>query len=563
MDAIQNIVEPISGLEEKTYHFRLLATNEWGTATTEDQTFDFNVPGGCPNSTLRQQTGAAYLPDCRGYELASAERAGGAALFPEGPTSPYASNPARFAYAGLLNSIPGAGEPLNSSLFGGDLYVASRTDTGWVTKYVGIPGHQSVAESSAPGGEYGEVPNGGPIDKGMNNFLVWDRKQHTLLAGGPLEGTSAPLIYSNEGKLVGQLPTNVNEVPGSDTDMSEGGFKGSSRINPQMTHYAFSSIKLAFAPGGVIEPPGSAYDNDIAAKSVTLISKTEAGDDIPLDPTAGVAEEFIRIPAISEDGSHILMSTAAPGGNVHLYMAIDDTEHFDISVDKAAANVGVEFQYMSADGSKVYFTTNRQMTPDDTDTSVDLYVWSDQTHTLTRVSDSGNLPGNTDLCSAGWTSQCNVEVVPIEDVAKRYDTAMAHESGEIYFYSPELLDGARGFPNKRNLYVYREGADQYVATLEPSSPVERINISPDGAHMAFITEDETDGLRQHRTRRDVPLRPGRADDQVRLMRAERRAADGQRRRQPGRPFHELRRPHLLGHQGLPRAAGRQRDHRHL
>ena len=43
--------------------------------------------------------------------------------------------------------------------------------------------------------------------------------------------------------------------------------------------------------------PGSAYDNDIAAKTVTLISKTEAGGDIPLDPTAGSREEFIRIPA--------------------------------------------------------------------------------------------------------------------------------------------------------------------------------------------------------------------------------------------------------------------------
>ena len=522
------------------------------------------MPGGCPNSTLRQQTGAAYLPDCRGYELASAARAGGAALFPEGPTSPYASNPGRLAYAALLNSIPGAGEPLNSSLFGGDLYVASRTDTGWVTKYVGIPGSQSVAESSAPGGEYGEVPNGGPIDKGMNHFLVWDRKQHTLLAGGPLEGTSAPYIYDNEGKLVGRLPTNVDEIPGSETDMSEGGFKGSSRINPPMTHYAFSSIKLAFAPGGLVESPGSAYDNDIAAKTVTLISKTEAGGDIPLDPTAGVAEEFIRIPAISEDGSHILMSTAAPGGNVHLYMAIDDTEHFDISVDKASKNVGVEFQYMSADGSRVYFTTNRQMTPDDTDTSVDLYMWSDKTHSLTRVSDSGNLPGNTDACSgrldlatATW-KWCRSKTSP-NATTRRWRMNPAKSTSTRR--SSSTAPGASR-TNATSTSI-AEAADQYVATLEPSSPVERINISPDGAHMAFITKTKLTAYDNTGHAEMYLYDPAAADDQVRLLRAERRAADGQRRRQPGRPLHDLRRPHLLGHQGLPRSAGRQRDHRRL
>ena len=51
----------------------------------------------------------------------------------------------------------------------------------------------------------------------MNHFLVWDRKQDTLLAGGPLEGSSAPYVYDNEGNLVGRLPTNVEEIPGSET----------------------------------------------------------------------------------------------------------------------------------------------------------------------------------------------------------------------------------------------------------------------------------------------------------------------------------------------------------
>jgi hypothetical protein len=77
---------------------------------------------------------------------------------------------------------------------------------------------------------------------------------------------------------------------------------------------------------------------------------------------------------------------------------------------------------------------------------------------------------------------------------------MASETGEIYFYSPERLDGARGFPNKRNLYVWRDGKAQFVATLEPThdgsstrKAVERINVSPDGKHMAFITKTQLTG----------------------------------------------------------------------
>ena len=51
----------------RAYRFRLLAQKAEATADTlsEDQTFEF-FPPSCPNSVVRQQTGAVYLPDCRG-----------------------------------------------------------------------------------------------------------------------------------------------------------------------------------------------------------------------------------------------------------------------------------------------------------------------------------------------------------------------------------------------------------------------------------------------------------------------------------------------------------------
>ena len=183
--------------------------------------------------------------------------------------------------------------------------------------------------------------------------------------------------------------------------------------------------------------------------------------------------------------------------NYRLYMSVNEGggvyRHFDVSKDKNGVEVGVEFKETSADGSEVFFTTEKQMTADDTDTSRDLYVWSEAAAragepAVTRISDSGNLPGNSDSCAAGsWTQKCDVRVV-YRRTTTVFDPRIAKETGEVYFYSPEQLDGARGVLNKRNLYVWRDGRPQYVATLEPDKQIERINVAPDGSHMAFVTK---------------------------------------------------------------------------
>ncbi len=559
---VQSIEVPISGLEERTYHFRLTAESARGTVVTEDQSFNFNLPESCPNKILRQETGSAYVPDCRAYELVSARNTNGTALAPGGPTSPTAAG--KFAYTGFLNQIPDSGEP-QTTAFGVEPYMATRKQDGWVTKYIGVPGSKAIAQSSAPGSEYGgnptefncwyweeeqwacrsEVAHALPHDGGLEHILVWNRYQRGIL-GGEKDGTNGPEVYDNEGRLVGQFPTNMDEVEGAEKTLDEGGWLGSARINADYTHYAFSSIKTAFAAGGLVEPPGSVYDNDIQTGEVHLVSKKENGEDIALDPKSPLNEEFLRVPGISDDGSHILISSAAPTEqlgyrftrNVHLYMAVNEGggnyAHYDITRDKEGKDVGVYYEVndMTADGSKVFFITNKQMTADDTDTSRDLFEWSEdrarnEEEPLVRVSIGNNGAGNTDECDPvketkknggggaaqerPWTEGLQGEGLKVVDCSVRFpllwpgdsaseignlfDTRLASETGEIYFYSPERLDGSRGFPNKRNLYVWRDGKAQFVAAFDPShdgtrtlKAAERINVSPDGGNMAFITK---------------------------------------------------------------------------
>lgn len=190
-----------------------------------------------------------------------------------------------------------------------------------------------------------------------------------------------------------------------------------------------------------------------------------------------------------------------------LFMRVGDALTYDIAPGHSVQYVG-----MTADGSTVYFTSPERLTSTDTDSSTDLYMWSEETDSLSLVSAGrGGSSGNSDACSASWTEKCGVLPIVNENFSSNFskgdlfgnglsDNAVASTSGDIYFLSPERLTGTRGVANEANLYVYRNGALQYVTTLEPKSfceseypepcsagPIVRIQVSPDGDHMAFLT----------------------------------------------------------------------------
>ena len=157
-----------------------------------------------------------------------------------------------------------------------------------------------------------------------------------------------------------------------------------------------------------------------------------------------------------------------------------------------ADGVPVSYYGMTSDATRVFFTSNQQLTEDDDDTSVDLYMWSEQGELegepLSLISLGSGGQGNTDACSTSWTTNCNVEVVSGQAVT---DYPIATESGDVYFYSPEVLDQPEnGVDGARNLYVYHEGQVSLVTTLstDGSGAVTRIQVSPDGSHAAFVTD---------------------------------------------------------------------------
>lgn len=516
LDEPVDVEQTITGLTPGvTYHFRVVATSDpWGPTFSPDTTFDF-APPNCPNDHSRQETGATYLPDCRGYELVSPGSAGAVELSPgqitfdltDGLQDPLqedyvwplntglASGPPRLMFYGFLGTVDGLKGP---NLLNPDSYLATRTNTGWVTTLPGLDdsfGTPSLKECS----------------DGMDVCLEYN----SSLVGEKLE--SEPYVYDAEGRFRERLPQNANLVPNANK------YKGFRRTSPDFTNYVFSSRdtkgifgepepSAIFTVDGQVTGAGSAYDNDLENRTVTLISRlpgTLGGGHIPQN---GTSIRPIQFPAISGDGSHVLMMTeagfdesgSAAGPPYHLYMRVNDAVSYDVSKGDV-----LEFVGMTRSGSSVTFTSEDQLDPkgNDTDSSIDLYRWNEATGDVSLAS-AGNGNGNSNECSAGWTEGCDIEVPTTE---RRYaattnvkgnevpffeapglDDLISENSGDVYFFSPEVLDGSKfGVPNQRNLYVAGgNGEVKLVTTFDSGTNLYRTTLGRDGRFAAFLTDSQ-------------------------------------------------------------------------
>jgi hypothetical protein len=509
--SVQEVSQRISGLEpNQTYHFRVTATNQRGTTVSPDATFDFEPPL-CPNALVRQETHGSFLPDCRAYELVSPADAGSVLMLPGDSmyeismkagragkiwteNTGLATNPPRFSYFAGFGAVKGT-EPSNYFM---DFYLSTRTANGWVTTLPGLKGNEALIVA----GTRCSADLSVCIDHNDGNGLF-----------GETPNQAAAEMWDANGTHLGMLPSNISEFPEYEYEPSfeENGFAFGSRMDEQLSGdgkvYAFSS-RHVFAPGGMSDAPGSAYVDNIATGEVEPISYLP-GSGEPIPQEGSDENEFIEIPGISKDGSHILMSVQGADGPSHLYMRVGGGEGktYDVS-----GGHGVTYLGMTSDGKIVDFAATQRLTSEDNDNSTDIYQWRENggAPKLTLVS-QGNENGDTDECSpVGFGSLCSA--LPLNTERGRpfgwlstppLDSPLAEGSGDVLFYSPENLDpGNPGVKNQRNLYEYHEGAAHLVAALEPGTQVSRIQISPNGDHVGLLTASNLTGY-DSRGRREM------------------------------------------------------------
>jgi hypothetical protein len=517
-----------------TYHFRVVAQNQYGTETTSDQSFGFYPPA-CPNSQLRQETNSTHLPDCRAYELVTPSYTAGTTIFPSGapPATGHATNPSRLAYAGGFGALPGTGDPINTS---GDLYVSTRGGSGWKTKYIGLSSNQTLQMGAPPENQPQMVSDMNPTDQkwtqsspNLDRILNYDGAPPNVNQEDPIP-SNAPYVWDSlTNRQIARWPTNVSEVEGGTN------FIGTPRASSDLTHFVFSS-SVPFTSNGEVTsfPPdpaytgnrhpccaASIYDNNTVTGSIELIS-------LRADETI-----FRGLPVdLSVDGRVIVMAegdalslqaqpNTAPAGKAPLFVRVKGRT-YDISSGQAVGYIG-----MSADGSQVYIESADRLSSDDHDDSNDIFVWNeDDPESLTKISTgNGGTAGDTDACSVSWTTGCGAVAILSFDYnvfndqftgQPGYEKQLTGQggggqtdssvgaNGDAYFISPEQLDGAKGEAGQANLYRYRDGQVRFVARLtsgDPTcytdpfyrycsrSPIARIQITPDGKYMAFITSN--------------------------------------------------------------------------
>jgi hypothetical protein len=506
-----------------TYYFRLVAENEFGVRKSGEQAFGF-YPASCPNAQIRQETGSSHLPECRGYELVSPANAHGTLLFPyNAPTSSEATSPSRYIYSAGYGDPGVGGEPIIAIT---DLYVSTRSSAGWNNKYVGLSAKESTFVGGAPHrmifGTTGYGPSnsmvGTAVDANLDKVVLYDNGYPGFYK--EIEPPSnAPFVFdAATGAKLDRWPTGVEDV-------NKGtGFVGWQEYSDDMSHFVFSS-NVAFVPGAeAFEDqiqccsympsewqPGRCcsapiYDNDTLTGDIELVSIREDGS------------RFWGTPVdVSPNGSHILMSESGdwivdlPST---LYMRVGD-HTYDI-----AHGAPVRFIEMTKNGSMVYFSSKAQLTADDHDTSKDIFVWEESSPgQVTRVSKglTGD-NGDRDDCNQSWVEKCDIQIIDVHDPLGHEngngngngnevsDNVVANQSGDIYFVSPEQLEGAKGSFGQANIYVYHDGEVRFVASAEPqqcaeppwgyvletpnceAGKIKRMEVTPDGEYAAFITK---------------------------------------------------------------------------
>jgi hypothetical protein len=453
----------ISGLQPNTtYHYRVIAESPLGTAVGPDKTFTtfplvdlVNDP--CPNALARKQTKTAGLLDCRAYELASAAFTGGYDVVSDlvSGQTPFQGFPdadGRLLYGVKDGGIPGTGSPTNRGI---DPYLATRNEDGtWSTTYVGIPSDNPFA--TAP---FSSTLSG--ADSTLGTFAF---------AGANIcdpcfeDGSSGLPVHLPDGELVQGM---VGSIP--DPSAEPAGYVAKP-LSADGSHLIFGSdAKLESTANEGGDP--TIYSRDLGAGSTEVVSTDEAGN------TLSGAE--VGALDVSADGSRVLvgqeLSSDGAGNPLwHLYLHLSgDPESVDLM---AGATQGAYFAGMTADGTRLFFTTKEQLSGEDTDESADVYeAQLDSEGNLAErlvSTDSEGNASNSDSCTpsnepASWNTpsgngKCGA-------LAFAGGAGVASTSGDLYFASPELLDEGQGTANQPNLYrVAPDSNPSFVATIDTS-----------------------------------------------------------------------------------------------
>jgi hypothetical protein len=506
-------IQRIDGLAPgSAYHYRLVAHNNAGTTLGQDQAFTTTTAP--PPSTARDGIpGTGFLPEERGWEEVSPPNKHGSdvagdtsrtrAASGESPATPMA---ATFFSLGGFGDVRGTGISTE--------YMSVRdgapATNGWSTHAITPPQSPLTTLAGLKGfepeweGELSDDLSKGvfraysPVtdeDPNVVNAENLYRRDDLREPGAGSYQLATPCVAC-EAPL--SLPFNPQQLPrlaGASADFSHVLFQSIVALTPDATD---GKANLYEWVNGTLRLAGILPDSACGAPPCPAASSI-AGQSAGADFSA-VAHYTPH--TISADGSRVMFTDPSTGNGLStgsLYVRIDGTSTVQVNASEKTNGSGPDgsdpnghqparYWNASADGSRVFFTTNEQLTNDDTDTQPDLYMYDLNAapgHHLTRLS--------VDHEPADQTVGVDGVVGVSEDGHYAYFIA----SGQLVAGQPVRVQG-------HTLYLWHNGQISYIGELAaPTDTAGFVDlpgtwnlvqfgarVPPDGKHLLFTTHSE-------------------------------------------------------------------------
>jgi len=463
---------PLNGLQPGTlYHARLVAENTLGISDGADIVFTTQHLGGLSSSLLpdgRVYEGVSFATDSSGAEVFPPITGHALGISHENDTDypvRAAADGEAVAYAGEAPPVGGSG---STGYGGGDTMLATRGADGW----------EPVSISPPVEGSRG-VYQGFSSDLSLS-FL--DEYNEPLAPEAP---SPCVVLYSHGGGAFRPVLTST-ETPGNcgrpvfagvSADDSSVIFESEARLTPEALEGGEGEKNLYESTGGGV------YQVNVLPEGKHEVNAAYGGFAYPRDFGG----------AINANGSHVVWTDL----NTHtLYVREDPASS---SANTVLVAEGAAFMGASSDGSEVFFTDERKLTPGSSaeNGAPDLYEC--------RLEAEGQPCKLTDLSVDSHTGQA-ADVLGV--------LGNSEDGSYVYFVADGELapntntnneTAAAGEPN---LYLYHNGETSFVATLalgddnlsngnsasipnggdwQPSLDMRTAEVTPNGHSVVFMS----------------------------------------------------------------------------
>jgi len=402
---------------------------------------------------------AQALPAGMHYELVSPANTGGTVVNPTGlaPQSPDGSR-IRLDTGWSQGFDTSSGEP--TSMTGGlnNVYVATRTSSGWRSVPTNVSGAPDLFESSAVDASHDLVTS--LLQTRSRDQQFAGQEQLAVTSLDAAERKLEPVLANRSGGVDQQIKSAAGQYRGASDDFSHV-FVATAGSNRFLLTDAGSSISKE-----------RLYEVLPDAGVLRRVDVDEAGTVIGQACGATFGFPPVMANAVSRDGSRVFF-TAQPGQDVscspsargRLFARVDGAHTVEVSASECtpgctAVTATPVYQGASADGTRVVFTSTDQLANTDTDATADLYLYDFTKTTGPKLTQLSAGDGTDATPGAGATVQGVVQV--------------SADGSRVYFVARDVLTtapnalGQAAAAASNNLYVVdtATGATKFVATLD-------------------------------------------------------------------------------------------------